>query len=473
MVFTSLEFLTLFLPLFLLVYLAARQGWRNEVLLVGSWVFYAWWSPVFLLLLIGVTVLAWGGGLLMARARALGSERGCRRWLVLLLVALVGLLGWFKYANILAQTVGGWLAQWGAMPLDWQRVVLPVGLSFFVLQAVSYLVDVQRGTIVAQRSFVHFGAYIAMFGQLIAGPIIRYDWVSRELLQRELNWANFRLGARRFMVGMSMKVLIADTLAPIVDIAFSLPEPSLADAWLGCVAYSLQLFFDFAGYSAMAIGLGVMLGFHFPENFNHPYLANSIQDFWRRWHLSLSSWIRDYLYIPMGGSRGARWKTYRNLLLSMAIAGLWHGADSWNFLFWGMAHGLALCGARAWGEVGVPALPGWLARCLTLLFVGLAWTLFRAPDFDAALTMYAGQFGAHGVAPGADMLLALRPAHMLALLAGVCCIVLPLWQDRLNQRCLNGAWARSMRGTWPLLAFLFAFGLISSRGATPFLYFQF
>ncbi|CAM4388629.1 putative alginate O-acetylase [Kerstersia similis] len=473
MVFTSLEFLTLFLPLFLILYRVARARWRNVVLLIGSWIFYAWWSPVFLLLLVGVTLLAWGGGLGLNQARVRGSERVRRYGLVLLLVALVGLLAWFKYANILAQTASSILVGFGAMPLDWQRVVLPVGLSFFVLQAVSYLVDVQRGTIVAQRSFVHFGAYIAMFGQLIAGPIIRYDWVSRELLRRDLNWANFRLGARRFMVGMSMKVLIADTLAPIVDLAFSLPAPSLADAWLGCIAYALQLFFDFAGYSAMAIGLGVMLGFHFPENFNHPYLARSIQDFWRRWHLSLSSWIRDYLYIPMGGSRGARWKTYRNLLLSMAIAGLWHGADSWNFLFWGVAHGLALCVARLWGEWRAPALPGWLARCLTLLFVCLAWTLFRASDFDAALNMYLGQFGGHGLAPGAAMWLALRPVHALAMFAGVSCIVLPLWQDRLTQRFMNGAWGRTLRGAWPLLAFLFAFGLMASRGATPFLYFQF
>lgn len=205
------------------------------------------------------------------------------------------------------------------------------------------------------------------------------------------------------MIGMGMKVLVADTLSPLVDIAFHLENPSLVDAWIGCLAYSLQLFFDFAGYSAMAIGLGLMLGFHFPENFNRPYLVSSIQDFWRRWHLSLSSWLRDYLYIALGGNRDGVWRTYRNLFLTMAIAGLWHGGDSWNYLLWGSAHGVALCVDRAWSRSSLPSIPPVLSHILTLLFVCLAWTLFRAPDFHSALTMYAGQFGLHGMALGDAM----------------------------------------------------------------------
>lgn len=469
MVFASLEFLLLFFPLFLLAYAISPRGGRNAVLLGASWIFYGWWSPLFLLMLIGLTWLTWVGGLALGSGTV--NARSRKAILVVLLTALAGTLAWFKYANILADTFNELLARLGAEPFGWQRVALPIGLSFIVLQAISYLVDVYRGTVQAQRNFVDFAAYKAMFGQLIAGPIIRYEWVQHDITQRRFDWPAFALGARRFMVGMSMKVLVADTLAPVVDAVFAQPSPSLLDAWVGCGAYTLQLFFDFAGYSAMAIGIGQMLGFHFPENFNHPYLARSIQDFWRRWHLSLSSWIRDYLYIPMGGNRGNAFATYRNLLLTMAIAGLWHGSDSWNFLLWGIAHGLALSVARAWTARHLP-MPPWLARGLTLLFVMLAWTLFRAPDMQVALRMYAGQFGLQGVALGETLQALLRPGHMLAAVTGIACVLLPAWLPRLHQSYGTG-WAARLVALWPIPAFLLSFGLIASRGAVPFLYFQF
>ncbi|WP_233504324.1 MBOAT family O-acyltransferase [Xylophilus ampelinus] len=312
----------LFFPLFLIAYAVTPSPYRNATLLTGSWIFYAWWSPPYLLLLVGLSAMTWVAGLWIE-----GTAAAPRRKILLIgaIVLMVALLGWFKYANILVETANS-MRQWGgAIPVSWRKVVLPIGLSFIVLQAVSYVVDVYRGTVAAQRSFVAFAAYKAMFGQLIAGPIVRYNWVAREMGQRRFDWDGFCSGAWRFMIGMNMKVLVADTLAPVVDLAFVQPSPSFLDAWLGCGAYTLQLFFDFAGYSAMAIGIAQMLGFHFPENFYHPYLARTIQDFWRRWHLSLSSWIRDYLYIPMGGSRLSGTRTYANLLLTMGIAGLWHG----------------------------------------------------------------------------------------------------------------------------------------------------
>ncbi len=275
------------------------------------------------------------------------------------------------------------------------------------------------------------------------------------------------------MIGMSMKVLVADSLAPVVDVAFALPEPSFVDAWMGCLAYSLQLFFDFAGYSAMAIGIGLMLGFHFPENFNRPYLASSIQDFWRRWHLSLSSWIRDYLYIPFGGNRGSKWMIYRNLLLTMAIAGLWHGGDSWNFLLWGFAHGVALCVARVWSGAGWFSMPRALSHVLTLLFVALAWTLFRAPDFATALNMYAGQFGLHAFAMGDALAATVRPTHAIAALLGVFCVIAPIYQQRFEARYGHNALFWLAGSLWPVLGFLLSFALIASRETVPFLYFQF
>ena len=468
MVFASLEFLTLFLPAFLLVYAVSPAPWRNAVLLGASWIVYGWWSPTFLLLFIGLTWVGWIGGLAIARAR---NDRQRMRTLIVFIAINVGMLCWYKYANIAVETINtarGWT---GALPVEWERVVLPIGLSFIVLQSLSYLIDVQRRDVDADRSFIQFGAYQAMFVHLIAGPIIRYEWVRNELRSRTVDWTQFASGARRFMIGMSMKVLIADTLAPLVDLAFALPSPSLADAWLGCLAYSLQLFFDFAGYSAMAIGLGLMLGFHFPENFNHPYLARSIQDFWRRWHLSLSTWLRDYLYIPLGGNRLGPLRTYLNLMLTMAIAGLWHGGDNWNFLLWGIAHGVALAGARLWNDARLPTMPPWFSRVLTLAFVMLAWTLFRAHSFDAALVMYRGQFGLNGVALTSTLAFAARPAHVLAIGLGIACVIAPglaHLRAHMPPRVLAAADA-----AWPVAGFLLAFGLITSRGAVPFLYFQF
>ncbi|EJM13364.1 putative membrane protein involved in D-alanine export [Pseudomonas sp. GM18] len=469
MVFASLEFLTLFLPLFLCSYAVCPAAWRNVTLLIGSWLFYGWLSPRFLAVHVVLTIMAWAGGLLIDALRV--KDKGRVRLLVTLIVLNTAVLCWYKYANIVAGTLIDALTWSGAMPLDWQRVIMPAGLSFIVLQAISYLVDVHRRTVPVERSFINYATYISMFGHSVAGPIIRYDWVRRELNQRHFNWQNFSLGARRFMVGMSMKVLVADTLSPVVDVAFKVQNPSFSDAWIGCLAYSLQLFFDFAGYSAMAIGLGLMLGFHFPENFNRPYLANSIQDFWRRWHLSLSSWLRDYLYIPLGGNRNGAWKTYHNLFLIMAIAGLWHGGDSWNYLLWGCAHGLALCVDRAWNRSTLPSVPPVLSHGLTLLFVCLAWTLFRAPDFHSALSLYAGQFGLQGIALGDELSATLRPVHGLAGLLGVFGVVTPLLHPYCEKRL--GGLLLYTTALWPIAGFMLSFALIASRETVPFLYFQF
>ncbi|NYT78329.1 MBOAT family protein [Alcaligenaceae bacterium] len=470
MVFTSLEFLALFLPLFLLVYAVSPDSWRNTVLLIGSWIFYGWWSPAYLLLLIGLTAVTWAGGLLMAPGLFI-SQRA-RLWvLTALIVVDASILFWFKYANILAETYNDVVPLIGAMPLQWQHIALPIGLSFILLQAISYLVDVYRGDVQPQRRFIWFGAYLAMFGQLIAGPILRYDWMAKELASRRFDWVDFSAGARRFMVGMCMKVLIADTLSPVVDIAFLLPSPTFVDAWLGCLAYSLQLFFDFAGYSAMAIGLGQMLGFHFPENFNHPYLATSIQDFWRRWHISLSTWIRDYLYIPLGGSRKGVSRTYVNLILTMAIAGMWHGSDNWNFLLWGLAHGFALAIARVWHQANWPSGPRVLSRMMTIVFVCMAWVVFRAADFQTAKLLYTAQLGLSGWGMGDALRVELQAVHIVAMSLGIACIVAPYFREKFRRGVPPTV--LSVADLWPVAGFLLAFALVASRKAVPFLYFQF
>lgn len=467
MVFSSLEFLALFLPTFFLVYALAPRRARNTVLLLASWLFYGWWSVEFLFLLIGLIVAAWTGGMILER---LAEPRWRKAWLATLLVLMGSTLGWYKYANLLAATlVGPWWPLATGLPLEWERVLLPIGLSFVILQIISYLVDVHRGTVAADRGFISFAAYVSMFGQLIAGPIIRYEWVARDLRDRRLTWSAFGDGARRFMIGLSMKVLVADTLSPLVDAAFALPEPTFADAWIGCGAYTLQLFFDFAGYSAMAIGIGQMMGFRFPENFNNPYLADSIRDFWRRWHLSLSTWIRDYLYIPLGGNRLGSLRTCVNLLLTMGIAGLWHGSDSWNFLIWGLAHGVALSLAHLWNQQRRYRVTPALSRVSTLLFVMLGWTLFRAADLDQALALYRGQFGLAGLGLGDVLRAELRWVHALAAATGVLAVLSPLAAARWRHTSPGGAIA----ALWPPLAFLLALGLVASRDQVPFLYFQF
>ena len=468
MVFASLEFLTLFLPTFLILYALVGKKYRNATLLFCSWVFYGWWSPLFLILFMLLAVLGWIGGLAIGRSGN-GAARG---WMLTLFIGInLSTLCWFKYSNIVVETLSGVLLAGGALPIQWQAVVLPIGLSFIALQSISYLIDVYRRTVPVDHRFISFGAYQSMFVHLIAGPIIRYDWVKKELIERPFDWIHFSLGARRFMIGMSMKVLIADTLAPVVDIAFSLQNPSFSDAWIGCLAYTLQLFFDFAGYSVMAIGLGLMLGFRFPENFNNPYLSISIQDFWRRWHISLSTWIRDYLYIPLGGNRVSPVRTYINLLLTMALAGLWHGGDSWNFLIWGLAHGFALCCGRLWGSYNLPKIPVLASRILTLLFVCLAWTIFRSHTFAGALNMYAGQFGMNQFGLSETMIVFIRPVQWMAGALGLFCTIAPLFQSFIS-RHLNST-VIYIADLWPLAGFLLSFALIASRGAVPFLYFQF
>ncbi|MGE5466868.1 MAG: MBOAT family O-acyltransferase [Ignavibacteria bacterium] len=467
MVFASLEFLTLFLPVFLGLYAATPRKYRNALLLLGNWLFYAWWTPKFLALIVALTALAWAGALWLDR---LDSEAAKTRLMAALAVVNVACLAWYKYSNIVVASLNSALSADATPGISWERVVLPIGLSFTVLHAICYIVDVRRGTVRAERSFVSFGAYFAMFPHLIAGPIVRYAAIREELRERRFALEDFARGARQFMVGFAMKVLIADTLAPLVKLVFALERPSLVDAWIGCGAYTLQIFFDFAGYSAMAIGLARMLGFRFEPNFDNPYLAGSIREFWRRWHMTLSAWLRDYLYVPLGGSREGRWRTYRNLLLTMAIGGLWHGGDSWNYLIWGLIHGAALSCNRAFSRSGL-TLPKAASHGFTLLVVMFAWSVFRAENLTAALGMWAGQLGLHGIGMGDAVALALRPTMIAACAAGIVCVVHPAspwarWQP-------VSAAARMWTAVWPALAFLYAAAVLAGQKTIPFLYYQF
>lgn len=466
MVFASVEFLTFFLPLFLGIYLITPTNRRNLVLLLTSWIFYAWWKPVFLFLLWGVTILGFFLGLAIEAAETTAHKRAL---LILGVTLNLACLGWFKYANLLVGTTNDGLALLNAGPISWDPIVLPIGLSFFILHSISYLFDVRHGIVRAEPSFMAFGVYIAMFSQLVAGPIIRYRWVDKELTKRSLDFSGFSLGARRFMIGFAMKVLVADSLAPLVEAAFTLDQPSLADAWLGSAAYGIQLYFDFAGYSAMAIGLGLMLGFHFPENFANPYLSTSIQEFWRRWHISLSSWLRDYLYIPLGGNRKGELHAYLNLITTMAIGGLWHGA-SWTFMAWGLLHGSALAIERLLAIRGI-SFPNIIAYPITMAIVLVAWTLFRSNNWGTAKTMLLGQFGLQGIHFSDQLRVALHPVIILWFTVGLVVIGWPAIAPRLPRSIITlPQWWQI---TWPALAFVYALAVLEGHQTMPFLYFQF
>ncbi len=467
MIFASFEFLFLFLPVFFVVYYLTPARLRNWPILIMSWAFYAWWRVDFLALLICVTAFTFLTSRMMVGA-GLGSRVG-KLWLQAGLVGNLGVLGYFKYANFGVDSLNGVLAVGDFNPVVWSEIVLPAGLSFYVLQSISYLVDVWRGTIPVSRSLLNYAAYKAMFSQLIAGPIVRYAQIADELKGRVQSLALFGLGARRFMVGFCMKVIIADTLSPLVDAIFKLPAPTLADGWLGAVAYTLQLYFDFAGYSAMAIGLALMIGFHFPENFDFPYLSGSIQAFWQRWHMTLSSFLRDYLYISLGGNRRGAVRTYVNLFATMLIGGLWHGAN-WTFVAWGAWQGGLLALHRYYASRG-GKMPYAAGHSLTLLAVVLGWVVFRADDFGQALRMYTGMLGLHGAGVSDDLAWQLTPDRLWMVAIGVFVVYVPLME-----RPVAAAFGRIGNGmslVAPLCGFMLAMVLLYSRAAVPFLYFQF
>jgi alginate O-acetyltransferase complex protein AlgI len=468
MIFASFEFLCLFLPLFFTVYYLTPPRLRNWPILLLSWAFYAWWRVDFLGLLVCVTAFTYVISRLMVRA-GLGSRSG--KWLLVAgLVGNLGVLAYFKYANFGVNAFNLAITGAGFSSIRWDEIVLPAGLSFYVLQSISYLVDVWRGTIPVSRSLLNYAAYKAMFSQLIAGPIVRYAQIADELKGRRHTLALFGLGARRFMVGFCMKVIIADTLSPLVDAIFKLPAPTLADGWLGAIAYTLQLYFDFAGYSAMAIGLALMIGFHFPENFNFPYLAGSIQAFWNRWHITLSSFLRDYLYIPLGGNRGGERRTYVNLMLTMLIGGFWHGAN-WTFLAWGGWQGGMLAAHRLYRPKGSPGMPYILGHPLTLLGVVLGWVVFRADDFAGAMRVYRGMAGLQGVGVSDYLAWQLTPDRLWMVVIGVLVVYVPLISGRVA--AASGRIGRGLALVGPFCGFMLAIVLLYSRAAVPFLYFQF
>ncbi len=487
MVFSSHVFLFCFLPIALLFYYLAPRRLKHLLLTLFSYGFYGWANPYFMLLMLYSTLIDYVCGLQMSGQFRRGAwaqpmpllERGAirtRGQTIALWVSVVqnlALLGFFKYFNFATQSYDallGWLGL-GHLQLDLAfRITLPLGISFYTFQSMSYSIDVYRGEARAIRNFVDFACYVSMFPQLVAGPIIRFQEVADQLLERRHTLVKFARGVTFFGLGLAKKILLANPCGKIADVMFGAGSLGCLDAWYGVTAYAFQIYFDFSGYSDMAIGLGLMHGFVFPKNFDSPYQSQSITEFWQRWHLSLSHWLRDYLYIPLGGNRRGAVRTYINLFTVMLLGGLWHGA-AWNFVIWGAIHGALLAFERAMGKRPLyHALPRPLRMACTFVIVLFTWVFFRAADLSSALSYCGAMLGVGAASqPGAALLAGVvaRPYYLLTF---VLCIAAAWGAPQV--------WDWTRRISWPkvavvLVLFWLSVVVLTTQAYNPFIYFIF
>jgi len=388
MLFSSIPFLYYFLPCVLLLYFAVPKCLKNTVLLLSSLVFYAWGEPKYVLLMAVSIVLGYVFGLLIETYR---GKKLSKLFLILSIVTSIGLLGYFKYADFF---IANFNAMTGlSVPL--LKIALPIGISFYTFQILSYTVDVYRGEVKAQKNFISLAAYVALFPQLIAGPIVRYSDIAAQLESRTHSFSNVALGTRRFVLGLAKKILIANALGELCDIFKASNDKSVLFFWLYAIAFTLHIYFDFSGYSDMAIGLGKIFGFDFLENFNYPYVSGSITEFWRRWHMSLGSWFRDYVYIPLGGNRVPKARWFLNIFIVWMLTGFWHGA-AWNFIVWGLFFAILLVIEKLWLLKPLKKSKV-LNHIYVMFFVIISFVIFNAADMKEAFTYIGGMFGAGGV----------------------------------------------------------------------------
>jgi alginate O-acetyltransferase complex protein AlgI len=490
MVFSSHIFIYYFLPIALILYYAlwkAPTRWRNLSLILLGYIFYGWANPKFIFLMFATTFIDW----LISLVVAYNSWHFWRDWkgevkplpkgertklqrhaIIISVVSNLIMLGFFKYFNFSMDSYNALVTSLGMEAWQWDtyfRVILPLGISFYTFQSLSYTIDVYRGDAKAMRNFTDFSCFVSMFPHLVAGPILKFSYLADQLENRILTLDKFARGVGFFALGMAKKVLIANPCGKIADMCFNAGSVHTGDAWFGILGYAGQIYFDFSGYSDMAIGLGLMLGFVFARNFDHPYRAHSITDFWRRWHISLSTWLREYLYIPLGGNRLGKARTYINLALTMLLGGLWHGA-SWNFVIWGGIHGGALAIERAIGKKSpYDFLPKFARIMLTFTIVLFAWVFFRAADLNATMNYLSSMVGMVGhVQSGADLLSGIlyKPYYVISLLvAGVLIWAVP------------DTWEYTQKLTWPkmlaMAVFLISLIALRTQEYNPFIYFIF
>lgn len=470
MVFSSLLFLFYFLPAVLAVYFIVPRRAKNVVLLLFSLFFYAWGEPVYIFLMLFSICMDYLLGLWMERAKQAPGR--AKKVLALAVVLNVALLGFFKYADFFVENLNALTG----LAIPALQIPLPIGISFYTFQAMSYLIDLYRGDVPVQRNIISFGTYVSLFPQLIAGPIVRMRTVVGELADRRENFDDFSSGVKRFVTGLGKKVLIANTVGAVWSqiSAMDIRELPVLTAWIGLFAFTFQIYFDFSGYSDMAIGLGQMFGFHFLENFNYPYISRSITEFWRRWHISLSSWFREYVYIPLGGNRKGAAKQIRNIAIVWMLTGIWHGA-SWNFVLWGVYYGILLILEKFIFGKALKKLPKALQHVYTLFFVVISWVIFAFDNVGAGIGYIGAMFGAGvGFADSTTVYLLYNYAVML--------IVLVLGSTELPKKA--AAWIMKKLGEASAAAvvlhclfyaavFLLSVAYLVDASYNPFLYFRF
>ena len=466
MLFSSSTFLFLFLPLVCAIYLFVRQELRNYVLLVTSLIFYGWGEPRYLAIMLLTIITNYVAAIAIAR------YRNYAKWILLLaILADLGVLFYFKYFNFVVENVNAAFD----CEFSFLKVIMPIGISFYTFQALSYLVDVYRKEVEAQRDIYKLALYITLFPQLVAGPIVKYHDVRNEIENREVTFDKVAYGVKRFIIGLSKKMLLANVFGAIADKIFNQPVESFdaATAWVGAIAYSLQLYFDFSGYSDMAIGLGAVFGFKFLENFNYPYISRSITEFWRRWHISLSTWFKEYLYIPLGGNRLSLHRTYINLFIVFLATGIWHGA-SWNFIVWGLWHGLFIILERMSGWHKKEG--GWLLNTVkhvyTILIFVIGWVMFRAETMGYAWGYLRNMFGCLSEhRTRYDLGYYVGAMELLAFAVAVLCAV-PLFRGILTlspryKKCY------SLVNIWLIILFIASAASVAASTYNPFIYFRF
>lgn len=472
MVFSSSLFLLYFLPAFLILYFVVPYKLKNFVVLIASILFYTWGAPDFIFIVIGSIIIDFY--LVKALYKAEGKAR--RRLTGASIILNVGLLAYFKYANFFIENVDWILEQFGHNPVTWTHVALPIGISFFTFQKMTYTIDVYRGIHPPLNRISDLAMYILMFPQLIAGPIVRFNEIAHQLIDRRNNenMDNRITGFFRFCLGLGKKVMIANTLGAYADQVFAADPAQLSTItlWIGVLAYAFQIYYDFAGYSDMAIGLGRMIGFDFPENFNNPYISQNISEFWRRWHMTLGRWMRDYLYIPLGGSRVTALRMYFNLWVVFLISGLWHGA-AWNFVVWGAFHGFFLVADRVFLLKIYKTIGKFPSVAITFMITLVGWVLFRADSMNHAWNYLAGMFGFRG----GDIIYAERSVWFMILFGGFFALwayfpAIERWQLRLFAK------EQKMRSiilmaVVSIILFVISLASITSSDFNPFIYFRF
>ena len=388
MLFTSISFLYYFLPALIIIYFITPKKYKNIILLIASLLFYFYGEPKYVFLMIAEIIIAYIGAILIDK-----YKNQSKNILIITLFIHVFLLIIFKYTDFIIQTIN----DISNANIKLLNIALPIGISFYTFQIISYIIDVYNGKVNVQKNIIKLATYVSLFPQLVAGPIVRYQTVEKELDDRTHSFNNFAYGIRRFTIGLAKKVLIANALGELCSKAFLVDEKTVVFFWIFGISYMLQLYFDFSAYSDMAIGLGRIFGFHFPENFNYPYISKSITEFWRRWHISLSTWFKDYVYIPLGGNREGKYKQIRNILIVWLLTGIWHGAN-WTFLIWGLLFGIILIIEKIFLNKFMEKLPSFIRRIYVLFIVMILFIIFNSDNMSVALTNIKGLFGMNGEA---------------------------------------------------------------------------